>query len=72
MSEQNSDRRGYNTWQRLDRQSKFYKTYIFKQSVNNGWIKIHYNLSRHLKILKTTQFFRRKLKSFLLQETFFL
>lgn len=70
--EQNSERHGYNTWQRVDHQSKFYKTDILKQSVNNIGIKLHNNLSCHLNIFKTTQFFRRKLKSFLLQATFFL
>ena len=54
--EQNSDRQGYNTWQRVDHYSKFYKTDIFKQSVNNKGIKLHNNLSCHLKIWRPHNF----------------
>jgi len=68
--EQNSERHSYNMWQRVDHQSKFYKTDIFEQNVNNMGIKLHNNLSCHLKIFKTTQFFRRKLKSFFVASNF--
>lgn len=56
----------YNTHQRSYLQSQFCRTDIFK-TVNNTRIKL-YNKSPSQ--LKNTQLFRRKLKSFLLQQTF--
>jgi hypothetical protein len=71
MLEQNSDRHGYNTQQISDLQSKFCRTDIFKQSLNNMEIKIYNNLPSHLKILKNTQLFKKKLELFLMQLTFY-
>ena len=71
MLEQNSDTHDYNTQQISDLQSTFCRTDIFKQSLNNMQIKIYNNLPSHLKILKNTQLFKKKLELFLMQWTFY-
>jgi hypothetical protein len=42
-----------------------------KKNVNNIGIKLYNELPSHLKNLKNTQLFRRRLKLFLLQQTFY-
>jgi len=55
----------YGTRQRSDLQYKFCRTE--QKSVNNKGIKQYHILSSHL---KNVQFFRRKIKLFILQQTF--
>jgi hypothetical protein len=69
--EENSDRDDYNAQQRSDLQPMYYRIDIFKQSENNMGIKLYNHLPSHLKILKNTQLFIRKIKSFLLQQIFY-
>lgn len=54
--------------QRSDLQSKISRNYIFLKSVNNTGMKLYHKLSSDLKDFEKIKLFRRKVKSFLLQQ----
>ena len=60
----------HETHHRLDFQIQICRTDIFKQSVNNMGIKLYNKLPKYLKKLENTNF-KKQLKLFLLQQTFY-
>jgi hypothetical protein len=67
----NLTRHDHETRHRLDFQTQFYRTDIFKKSINNMGIKVYNKLPNHLKNLENTKSFKKQLKAFLLQRTFY-
>jgi hypothetical protein len=61
----------YKTRHRLDFQTQFCRTDIFKKSVNNLGTKLYNKLTNYLKNLESLKHFKKQLKAFLLQETFY-
>lgn len=57
--------------QRLELQSMICRNDIFLKSVNKTGIKLYHKLSSDLKDLEKIKLFRRKVKSFLLQQTIY-
>jgi hypothetical protein len=59
------------TQHRLDFQTQFCRTDIFKKSVNNLGTKFYNKLPNYLKNLESLKHFKKQLKVFLLQQTFY-
>jgi hypothetical protein len=59
----------YKTRHRLDFQTQFCRTNIFKKSVNNLGTKLYNTLPNYLMNLESLNHFKKKLKVFLLQQT---
>jgi hypothetical protein len=55
----------YNTWHRLNFQTQFWRTELFKKSVNNLG-------TNYLKSLENSEPFKKQIRAFLLQQTFYL
>jgi hypothetical protein len=55
----------HETRHRLDFQTQFCRTDIFKKSVSNMGIKLYNKLPNYLKNLENTTFFKKQLKTFL-------
>ena len=68
---QNFDLHVYKTWHRLDFQTQFCRTNILKKSVNNFGTKLYNKLPNYLKNKENLKLFKKQLKSFLLQQTFY-
>ena len=56
---------------RLDFQTQFCRTDIFKKSVNNMGTKLYNKLPNYLKNLENLKLFKKQFKAFLLQQTFY-
>jgi hypothetical protein len=56
---------------RLDFETQFCRTDIFKRSVNSLGTKIYNKLPNHLKNSESLKHFKKQLKAFLLQQTFY-
>ena len=54
----------YKTWHRLDFQTQFWRTGLFKKSVNNLG-------TNYLKSLENSEPFKKQIRAFLLQQTFY-
>jgi hypothetical protein len=61
----------HKTRHRLDFQTQFCRTDIFKKSVNNSGIKSYNKLPNYLKNLDNLKLFKKQIKVFLLQQTFY-
>jgi hypothetical protein len=61
----------HKTCQRLDHCVHFCRTYIFKECVVNTGIKLCNELSNQMRKLEIMPHFKRELRSFLLQHTFY-
>ena len=61
----------YKTWHRLDFQTQFCRTDIFNNTVNNLGTKLYNKLPNYLKNLENLKLFKKQLKAFLLQQTFY-
>jgi hypothetical protein len=59
------------TRHRLDFQTQFYRTDIFKKSVNNLGTKLYNKLPNYLKNLENLKLLKKQIKAFLLQKTFY-
>jgi hypothetical protein len=68
---QNLTGHDHETRHRLDFQTQFCRADIFKKSVNKMGIKLYNKLPKYLKNLENTIFFKKQLKTFLLQQTFY-
>jgi hypothetical protein len=68
---QNFAKHDYKTQNRLDFQTQFGRTNIFKKSVNNLGTKLYNKLPNYLKNLENSKLFKKQLKAFLLQQTFY-
>jgi uncharacterized protein YicC (UPF0701 family) len=56
---------------RFDFQHQFFRTDIFIKSVNNLGTKLYNKLPNYLKNLESLKHFKKQLRAFLLQETFY-
>jgi hypothetical protein len=56
---------------RSDFQTKFCRIDIFKKNVNNLGTKLYNKVPNHLKNLEDLKPFKKQLKAFLLQQTFY-
>jgi hypothetical protein len=62
----------HKTWHRLDFQTHFCRTDIFKKSLNNLGTKLYNKkFSNYLKNLENLKLFKKQLNTFLLQQTFY-
>jgi hypothetical protein len=61
----------YKTRNKSDFQIQFCRTNIFKKSVNNLGTKLYNKLPNYLKRLENSKLFKKQLKLFLLQQTFY-
>jgi hypothetical protein len=61
----------YKTQHRLDFQTQFCGTDIFKKCVNNLGTKLYNKLPNYIKNLENLKSFKKQLKIFLLQQTFY-
>ena len=61
----------YKTRHTSDFQTQFCRTDIFKKSVNNLVTKLYNKLPNYLKNLENLKPFKKQLKAFLLQQTFY-
>ena len=69
--DQNSVRHNYNTCHRSDLPLQFCRNDSLKTSINNMGVKLYNKLPNHVKNLENLQLFRKKLKYFLLLQTFY-
>ena len=60
----------YKKQHRSDFQTQFWRTHIFKNSLNNVGTKLYNKLPNHFKNLENLDHFKKKLKAFLLQQNF--
>jgi hypothetical protein len=70
--EQNAQIHKYDTWRRLDLYIHFCKTDLFRTSVINRGIRLHNKVPYYIKKLEKDKAFIRELRSFLLQQAFYL
>jgi hypothetical protein len=68
---QNLAKHDYKTRNRSDFQTQFCRTNIFKKRVNNLGTKLYNKLPNYLKNLENSKLFKKQLKAFLLQQTFY-
>jgi hypothetical protein len=61
----------HNTRRKLDLHVQYCNTVLFKKSVVNMGIKLDNKVSDHIKMRDNLRFFKRDLKSFLLQHSFY-
>jgi hypothetical protein len=71
MIKQHSGKHDYDMCHRLNFQPQFFRTDIFKKSVNNTRIKLYNKLPSYLKKSDNITFFKKNLKLFLLAHTFY-
>jgi len=69
--EQNTQVHQHNTWRKLDLHVKMQNTEVYKKSVINMGTKVYNNLPRFLKEIGDYRAFKRKLKKFLLLQSFY-
>ena len=69
--EQNTQVHQHNTRRKLDLHVKMQNTEVYKMSVMNMGTKVHNNLPRFLKEIDDYRAFRRKLKKFILLQSFY-
>ena len=68
---QNSAIHDYKTRYRLDFQTQYCRTNMLKKSVNNLGTKLYNRLPNHLKKLEDLKPFKKQVKAFLLQQSFY-
>jgi hypothetical protein len=68
--EQNSVIHDHNTRQRNDFRIQYWRTEVCKNSVKNLGKRLYNKLPNHIKSIEDIQHFRKKLKLFLLQQSF--
>jgi hypothetical protein len=61
----------YKTQRRLDFQTQFCRTDIFKKNVNNLGTKLYNKLPNYIKNLESLNILKNNLKAFLLLQTFY-
>jgi hypothetical protein len=69
--EQNTQVHQHNTQRKLDLHVKMQNTEVYKKSVINMGTKVYNNLPRFLKEIDDYRAFKRKLKKFLLLQSFY-
>jgi hypothetical protein len=69
--EQNSVIHDHNTRQRKDFHIQYWRTEVCKTNVKNLGKRLYNKLPNHIKSIEDIQHFRRKLKLFLLQPSFY-